>query len=62
MICYKDRAYCSQECGNTDCNRNVTDEVAKDAKIWSEPFGANTVIICRVDLKTDTCGYIKKEK
>lgn len=62
MICYKDRTYCSRECGNIDCSRNITDEVMRDATRWSETFGLYHLLINKMDLKTDTCGFIKKEK
>lgn len=60
MICYKDRTYCSRECGNNECSRNITDEVRDDAAKWSSP--SESAIISIADLKTDTCGYIKNPR
>ena len=34
MICFRDMTFCSKECGNTKCGRNLTEQVRKDADKW----------------------------
>lgn len=34
MIGYKDMTFCSQECGNIDCHRNITEEVTRGGEAW----------------------------
>lgn len=38
MICYKDRAFCTAKCGNTECPRLLTPEVEADAARWWAGF------------------------
>lgn len=57
MLCYKDRSFCSQECANRDCSRNINDDVIADSIRW---WGNNEgkVPIGIDDFKTDNCGYL----
>ena len=61
MICYRDKTFCSQKCANTECSRNLTDTVMADARRWWSGC-AGDLPIDIADLKTDSCGYLPKEK
>lgn len=54
MMCYRDRTYCAQSCGNLECSRNVTPDVEQSAK-------AAGFYIALQDLKSETCGYVAPE-
>lgn len=59
MLCYKDRSFCSQECANRDCSRNVNDDSMADAQKWRYSFdGDPPVLLSMADFKTDNCGYL----
>ena len=34
MLCFKDITFCEAECGNTNCDRRLTDEVQQQAIKW----------------------------
>lgn len=38
MMCFKDKTFCSSDCVNTACDRNVTDQVRADALAWTQSF------------------------
>ena len=54
MITYKDRAWCSQKCGNESCYRNYTPE--------EQEKNVNDLPLCIADMKTDDCGYVEREQ
>lgn len=56
MLCYRDRTFCSQQCANTACNRNMNDEVMFNARAWWGTEAEPT--ICFGDLRTNDCGFI----
>ena len=60
MICYKHRTYCSRACGNVSCSRNITDQVRRGMLELVAKVGVAAISVD--DLKTDTCGYIKKTR
>lgn len=33
-LCFKDRQFCSAECFNTACSRNLNDKVRDEARRW----------------------------
>lgn len=51
MLCYKDRSFCSQNCANKECSRNINEYVIGAAKRCNLPIDMN-------DFKTDDCGYL----
>ena len=59
MICYRDKAFCSQECANSECDRNFNDNVLLQAIAW---FGNDNPPIQFADFKTDDCGFVEVEK
>lgn len=56
MICYKDRSWCSQKCGNLECDRNFTEEERKRAIAWWGG-GENGPPVAYMDFRTEECGY-----
>ena len=55
-MCYGDKTWCSQKCGNKNCQSNFTkNEEAKAIKWW----GDRSVPVAISDYKTGTCGYIE---
>ena len=61
MLCYKDQTFCGQKCANTECHRNLSEAVMADARRWWEGCDGDPPIDI-ADLKTDSCGYLTKEK
>jgi len=59
MICYRGKAFCSQECANYKCDRNFNDNVLAQAIAW---WGTDKPPIAFNDLKTDDCGYVEVVK
>ena len=59
MLCYKDQTFCSQECANTECSRNLNESVMADARRWW--IGNGDPPFDFADLKTDSCGYIPRQ-
>ena len=57
MLCYRDRTWCSQRCGNEECDRNFTDGERIAAIEW---WGGETFPIAFSNFKTKDCGYIEK--
>ena len=65
MISYKGKSFCSERhCKNTSCDRNYTQEIDAAAQRWWNkglPPGKHTgAPISVMNLRTETCGYIKK--
>lgn len=62
MICYMDRAFCSQSmggdatrCTNTKCSRNFTEEHRANSRKW---WGGDGAPISVSPFKTADCGYM----
>ena len=60
MICYKDQTFCSHECANAECHRNLTDAAMASARRWWEGCDGDPPINI-ADLKTDICGYMPRQ-
>lgn len=60
MISYKDRAYCSRECGNNECSRNFNDDVMAHARAWWGSDGEPPIDFA--DMRTDECGFVRIEE
>lgn len=54
MICFRDMAFCSARCANTDCRRNFTDELRKAAREW---WGSEGAPVCFSDFRTGCDEY-----
>lgn len=57
IMTYRDRTWCSQPCGNYECDRNFTLGEHKNALFW---WGSIDYPLARADFKTDNCGYQDK--
>ena len=57
MICYKDRTFCDQDCGNRECPDNFNEDDYAEAKAWWG--GGDDVPIMFDNLKTDACGFVE---
>lgn len=60
MICYKDRAFCSSDCVNRECYRNLTPELREGARRWWS-HDPDNVPIAFSDFSKDCVAYIKPE-
>ena len=34
MLHFRDKTFCSAQCKNTECHRNITEKVKKEAENW----------------------------
>lgn len=67
MICYRDRVWCSQTCGNLKCDRNLTlTELVKASRWWDtfKPGNKSGPPIDQIDMKdskgcTQAGGYME---
>lgn len=48
MMCFLDKTFCSQKCGNLECERNLTPEREKQAQTW---WGGEDVPIALCDFR-----------
>ena len=51
MLTYKDRSWCSQQCGNITCSRNYTD-AERAQNEWHVQLP-----VAQSNFRTDECGY-----
>jgi len=56
MICYRDMTFCSHPCANTECIRNMNDDVRARARAW---WGNDDPPIDMDDMRTDGCGFVE---
>ena len=60
MLCYLDRQFCSQLCANSECSRNVNDDVRARARAWWGTEGDPPIDMA--DMRTDWCGFVELDK
>lgn len=54
MICYRDMTFCSSDCKNTSCSRNLTPDVTARARQW---WGGDDTPIAVSDFSDDCEHY-----
>jgi hypothetical protein len=63
MICYKDRSWCDTPCGNTKCDRNLTEDEFNNAVLWStQTLSTPNPPIMLARFKSDICGFVEVKK
>lgn len=57
MLCYLDRKFCSHPCANTECSRNINDDVRARARAWWGSEGEPPIDMS--DMRADGCGFME---
>ena len=60
MICYRDITFCSHPCANTECIRNMNDDVRARARAWWGTEGDPPIDMA--DMRTGECGFMELDK
>lgn len=60
MICYRDITFCSHPCANTECSRNMNNDVRARARAWWGTEGDPPIDMA--DMRTGECGFVPMDE